>query len=208
MPTRIVGVSAKLLEVAREEFLEKGYNGASVRDIAQKAGTSPRSVYTRFENKEALFAAVVGPSYRMFYKRFMDDKNRYWEWQEVADDDLMQGMKRMTDYYLLYLEFAYEHKEDFQLLLARAQGTRYEAFLKELADMDLSGVMRHLEDLKQQGMDVPRNPAAESFLRSITDAFYEKLFLPFLEGQPQEQARDYVVMLIRFYVHGIMGLFQ
>lgn len=65
-----------------------------------------------------------------------------------------------------------------------------------------------MDDLKQQGMDVPRNPAAECFLRSITDAFYEKLFLPFLEGQPQEQARDYVVMLTGFYIHGLAGLFR
>ena len=46
MPSRIKGISAKLIEAAREEFFMNGYEAASIRDIAAKAETSPRAVYT------------------------------------------------------------------------------------------------------------------------------------------------------------------
>ena len=59
MANRIEGVTEKLLEQAMKEFLDKGYTGASLRTIAENAGTTPRSVYTRYGDKEGLFAALV-----------------------------------------------------------------------------------------------------------------------------------------------------
>lgn len=40
---RITGVSERLLECARDEFLDKGFQSASIRDIAKKANTSARA---------------------------------------------------------------------------------------------------------------------------------------------------------------------
>ena len=45
---RIAGVAERLLECARSEFLDKGFQAASIREIAKKAETSARAVYTRF----------------------------------------------------------------------------------------------------------------------------------------------------------------
>ena len=78
MPVRIKGVPAKLIEAAREEFFDKGFKSASIRDISSKAETSPRAVYTRFKNKEELFAAVVQPVLDSFCDQFMADKEEYW----------------------------------------------------------------------------------------------------------------------------------
>ena len=59
MANRIEGVTEKLEKAAMHEFLEKGYNGASLRTISENAGTTPRSIYTRYNDKEGLFAALV-----------------------------------------------------------------------------------------------------------------------------------------------------
>ena len=45
---QIEGVYEAVLECAKKEFLEKGYKDASLRTIAQEAGTSTSSIYTRF----------------------------------------------------------------------------------------------------------------------------------------------------------------
>ena len=42
MANRIEGVTEKLLEQAMKEFLDKGYTGASLRTIAENAGTTTR----------------------------------------------------------------------------------------------------------------------------------------------------------------------
>jgi AcrR family transcriptional regulator len=48
-----------LLLAAEEVFAERGYGDASVDEIARVAGVSVGSVYVHFENKQALFAALI-----------------------------------------------------------------------------------------------------------------------------------------------------
>ncbi|GAB3211379.1 TetR family transcriptional regulator [Marinactinospora endophytica] len=49
----------RILEVAREEFADKGYTGASVRGIARAAGVDPALVHHFFGAKEQVFVAAM-----------------------------------------------------------------------------------------------------------------------------------------------------
>ncbi len=49
----------KLLEVAHGLFLENGFHGTSMRDIADAAGIAVGGIYNHFSGKEAIFAAVL-----------------------------------------------------------------------------------------------------------------------------------------------------
>ena len=51
---------AELLEVATDEFSEKGYAGARVEEIVQRCGVTKAVLYHYFESKEQLFVAVMG----------------------------------------------------------------------------------------------------------------------------------------------------
>jgi len=51
-----------VLDAATEVFLIHGYTAASTDMIQQKAGVSKATVYSRYPNKEALFAAVIESS--------------------------------------------------------------------------------------------------------------------------------------------------
>jgi AcrR family transcriptional regulator len=48
-----------ILVVAKDVFLETGYERASMDAVAARAGTSKRSLYAHFASKEALFDAVL-----------------------------------------------------------------------------------------------------------------------------------------------------
>ena len=50
---------AELLDAARAEFAERGYDGATVRVIADRAGVDPAMVNHWFGGKEALFTAAL-----------------------------------------------------------------------------------------------------------------------------------------------------
>ena len=50
---------AQLLDVGRSLFAERGYDGASVEEIALRAGVSKPVVYEHFGGKEGLYAVVV-----------------------------------------------------------------------------------------------------------------------------------------------------
>ncbi len=49
----------RLLDVATEVFLAEGFKGASMSEIARRAGASKQTLYARYPSKAALFAALV-----------------------------------------------------------------------------------------------------------------------------------------------------
>ena len=49
----------QIVQGAREIFLAKGFDAASMSDIARSAGVSKGTLYVYFENKEQLFQAIV-----------------------------------------------------------------------------------------------------------------------------------------------------
>jgi len=48
----------RLLEAARQTVIEKGFEGAGVVEIAERAGCSPATIYRRFRHREGLMRAL------------------------------------------------------------------------------------------------------------------------------------------------------
>ena len=51
-------------------FLERGFNGASVDEIAEAAHAGKPTIYARFAHKEAIFIAVI--------ERMVQRRSRSW----------------------------------------------------------------------------------------------------------------------------------
>lgn len=62
----------QLLEVARQQFADKGFAGARVDEIARTAGINKQAVYYHFESKENLFRKALEDGYRLFRERDRD----------------------------------------------------------------------------------------------------------------------------------------
>jgi AcrR family transcriptional regulator len=59
-PKELAGaVEERILDAARNLFLERGFEGASIEAIAEAARSGKPTIYARFPGKEALFTAVV-----------------------------------------------------------------------------------------------------------------------------------------------------
>jgi AcrR family transcriptional regulator len=58
-----------ILWVAKEVFLEMGFERASMDEVASRAKTSKRSLYAHFESKEKLFLAVLDLVRGLFLNR-------------------------------------------------------------------------------------------------------------------------------------------
>ena len=68
---------AELLAAALELFVEKGYAGTRLVDVAQRAGVSKGTLYLYFENKEDLFKAVVRESVVSLISETADQIERF-----------------------------------------------------------------------------------------------------------------------------------
>jgi len=59
-PKQLAGeVDARIIDAARKVFLERGFDGASIDEIAEVARSGKPTIYARFRDKRALFTAVV-----------------------------------------------------------------------------------------------------------------------------------------------------
>jgi len=57
-------VEERILEAAAKVFLERGFDGASIDEIAVEAHAGKPTIYARFPGKDALFSAVVAQKIR------------------------------------------------------------------------------------------------------------------------------------------------
>jgi AcrR family transcriptional regulator len=59
-PKDLAGVvKSRILDAAQQVFLKRGYQSASVDEIAEMAPASKPTIYAHFDGKEALFEAVI-----------------------------------------------------------------------------------------------------------------------------------------------------
>ena len=52
--------AAKVLKAARDYFIAEGWDGATIREIARRAGMSTGAVFANYEDKAELFTAAMG----------------------------------------------------------------------------------------------------------------------------------------------------
>jgi AcrR family transcriptional regulator len=55
-----------ILDAAREAFVRYGYEGVSMRQLAEKVGCSHGNLYLHFKDKESLFDCLVEESFEQF----------------------------------------------------------------------------------------------------------------------------------------------
>ena len=80
----------RILQAAFEEFAERGFEGASTRTVAAKAGVQHPLVTYHFKNKEGLWRAVVSTTSFNFGQHFQDHLAGISEKDEVAQLRLLQ----------------------------------------------------------------------------------------------------------------------
>lgn len=193
-----------ILKAAEDEFLEKGYEAAALREIARKAGVTTGALYGYFNNKQALFGALVDEEYHHMLDLYREILGRFNtlppEVQvESMSDYTVEGMNRMADY-------MYDHWTAFKLLLCRAQGTKYEHLVEEMAALDVQATDDFSQTSSDAGLPVkPVNPTLE---RMLTYSMFSTFFEMVRQDLPREEAGAYIRQLQQFYTAGwseIMG---
>ena len=87
----------RILDAAEAVFAERGFDGATLRDVARRVGLRNPSLYNHFENKESLYAAVlerdIGPVLELLV-RFVEQGDS----ASAAADEVIRGaMQVLTE---------------------------------------------------------------------------------------------------------------
>jgi len=94
----------KILESARRMFVQKGYEGTTMRAIAATIGYTPTAIYHHFKDKDALVAELAGLDFRALAQALQ---------QTGTVGDPVERLERIG---AAYVEFGLSHPMQYQFL--------------------------------------------------------------------------------------------
>jgi AcrR family transcriptional regulator len=103
----------KILAHATEVFYEKGYEGASMRDLARSSGTSLSGLYYYFESKEKLLYLIQKHTFSTVVQRL---RKRL--------DELSDPEQRIRVFILNHLEYFLANKKAMKVLSHEAEALK------------------------------------------------------------------------------------
>ena len=192
----------RIQQAALEEFSERGFLGASLRQIVKNAGVTTGAFYGYFSSKEALFASLVEPHAAALMGRFMEAQTGF---AELPEEEQPAHMGEASgDYVDWMVDYICEHREPVKLLLCRADGTSYEHFIHNMVEVEVESTLRYMEVLRRLGKDIP--PLNRSLCHIIASGMFNGLFEIVIHDMPREQAFQDVTQFRSFYTAGWLKL--
>jgi AcrR family transcriptional regulator len=142
-----------ILEAAKKIFLEKGYEQASIRNIAEAIEYSPGTIYLYFKEKDEIFHALHQEGFRKFLEYMAP-------LQFVADPfERLKAMGRV------YMDFAMNNKDFYDLMfIMTAPMNIEEESCWEMGDAALEGLKNVLRDCQAAGRFVGKDVEYLSFM--------------------------------------------
>ena len=154
MEEKISATLESIQQAAMQEFLDKGFQGASLRQIVKNAGVTTGAFYGYFSSKEALFNALVEPHAAAIMGKFMEAQTSFAELPEEQRPSHM-GVESGT-YLDWMVDYICQHREPVKLLLTRAEGTGYEHFVHNMVEVEVEYTLQYMEVLSRLGREVPQ----------------------------------------------------
>ena len=188
----------------KEEFLEKGYEGASIRSIGARAGMTSAGLYRHYRDKEAMFDSVVEP---------LISEIKIWNENHIAKTYALTGSKEDRDVLFgetfidLIKTILIPHKEEFIILMNCSAGTKYENFIHNYVDKNQNEFMKAIDYMAENGYPVKRISADE--LHILLSAYFTACLEPLVHDHDEELIEKYLSTVQEFFMPGwlrIMGL--
>ena len=137
-------------QAAKAEFLEKGFRGASLRNIVKTANVTTGAFYGYYKSKEDLFDALVGKQADYVMSVYKKAQNDFAMLPPVEQTKLMSEISGecMVD----ILEYTYKYLDEFKLILTCSEGTKYENFVHDMVEIEIAATHKFNNVLTDLGI--------------------------------------------------------
>ncbi len=191
-----------IYQAAMEEFLDKGFKSASLRNIVKTAGVTTGAFYGYFDSKEALFEALVQEQYDWMLDCFRKAQREFADLPQQEQPDQLGTISGVCMYDMLL--YAYEHLEKFKLILCHSEGTRFSDLIDTMVEIETKGTHDYLEVLRKLGGPAP--PIDERLEHILITGMFNTFFELIIHEMPLEEAKHYLEEMRAFYTAGWMKI--
>ncbi|AUX45768.1 TetR family transcriptional regulator [Sorangium cellulosum] len=195
-------VQENIAAAALTVFARKGYESATMAEIARAARISTGNIYRYYENKDALFYAVVDEGFARSFTLLL---RRRVKALDGVDD--MSTLAPAAAYHLAaeeLLRFCIENRLRVVILLGRAGGSRYERFAEDTVQSLIQMALDHFRCFRPhlevtETMRFNLNQIYRSFLGTMVSA---------LESFEEEAAlREAIHGYSKYHLAGLRSFF-
>ena len=182
-----------VLKAAKKEFLEKGFENASIRSIGEKAGMTSAALYRHAKSKEDLFCQLVDPFVNEFMNRCMKHKKQSYNMIDNNNDLFNVNDNEIA----IFIDLSDKYQEEMKLVFCRSAGTKYETFIHEFIEMqqnEMEKVLAYMKNLTSNELHV--------FLSSYTAAILE----PIIHNYTKEETKECLLKIQDFFTPGWMNI--
>lgn len=192
----------RILECARQEFMDHGYQNANMRRIARMANATTGALYNHFANKAVLFDALVQAPAEEMLAQFQEIHRRAGKsLSSMPDKGVEEEARTGTDW---MLEYIYRHMDAFQLIFCRSEGTRWSTYLERLIEIEEQAYRVYCDALGKNGKHVE-----DMFLHVTAATGFQYLVELVSHNLPYDQAVAVMDSVKRYSMAGwreILGL--
>lgn len=194
-----------LLASAKQEFLEKGYQGASLRSICKNAGVTTGALYFFFQDKEDLFAAIVEPVLEklkhMLQQHMRQELMELQQLPAAREDNMQDDMFASTQ----IIHLLYANYDMFTLILTKSQGSRFENCIDEFVEIMENGYQIFaVEQAKVLGVEPPDEYTLHWVAHVQINAFSHLL----LHEKDEQRALKHMEQVMNYLLGGWNAMFQ
>ena len=188
----------KIHIAAKQEFLEKGFQFASLRNIVKTAGVTTGAFYGYYKSKEELFDALVGEQAEYVLRLFDTTLENF---NMLSGEEQTNKMTDISgDAMLQMLDYIYDYMDAFKLLILCAEGTQYADFIHQLVLKETASTFAYIETLKHMGIKV--KPINKNLIHIVSSGLFTGAFETIVHDMPKEEAKEYIQQLQQFHTAG------
>lgn len=198
---------SRLLQSARQEFIEKGYTSASLRNICKNAGVTTGALYFFFEDKADLFDAITKETIDSIYHLM---QTHYQEEKELAAKGMFYQLPKddMVSHYdisEMLIHQMYLHREEVLLILTKSQGTRWE----HIEDKFIEITEEHYKLMAKQMQNAyPDKVLDERLIHWLAHTQIDAFIYMITHIEKEEDARKFISQATTYMMKGWYGLFM
>ena len=194
----------KILEIGKQEFLKKGFKDASLRKIVADAGFTQGAFYGYYPDKESLFTALVSEAADGLVKQFKNAQEAHFDLIEKGETQFSR--KLSTEYLHVFVNYIYDNFDAFKLVMCRSAGTKYEHYIHDLVELEVSVTEKYYRLLRKRGK--LEGTVSRELHHMITSAYFTAVFETVAHDMNRKKAIEYVKELAVFFNCGWDGILK
>lgn len=191
-------VRDRIQAAALEVFAERGFRGATMPEIATRAGVAAANIYRYYENKEALFAAVIPESLADEHRALLERSVRSLAF--LATGPVKAASTADTQ---ALLEFWVAHRHAAVVLLDRAEETAFAGYGGRFVD---KLVALSIAELRAAHPGIRISRVARQVLTAVFDNTRRALASILSSNEDEATLREAVAAFRSYQMGGLSAL--